>query len=190
MSDQIKEISHFFKFSELRNSIKEHAPESQKKKVSDFCPTRWVEKVRGLDDIEDLFAPIVFCPEEMSLNIGRVCNQDTSAKATLFYKVMTSSDFLSSLVITKSILDLTLPVTQLLQFPAIDVADATHLIVSLKSLICCKRNAVDTFHKNATVIALKLLVRYVLRSANQEHLSWNRMVIIFHQNQFLIISKM
>ena len=31
--------------------------------------------------------------------------------------------------------------------PGIDIADATHLIESLKSLICCKRNTVDTFHK-------------------------------------------
>ena len=131
----------------LINSIKEHAPDSQKKKLSDFCPTRWVEKVTGLDDFEDLFAPIVFCLEEMSLNIGRVFNQDTSAKATSFYKLMTSFDFLSSLVINRSILDLTLSFTQLLQVPAIDIADATHLIIeSLKILICCKRNIVDTFH--------------------------------------------
>ena len=148
--EEIKEISYFLKFSEPRqkmliNSIKEHAPDSQKKKLSDFCPTRWVEKVTGLDDFEDLFAPIVFCLEEMSLNMGRVRNQDTSAKATSFYKLMTSFDFLSSLVITRSILDLTLPVTLLLQGPAIDIADATHLIESLKRLICC--NTVDTFHK-------------------------------------------
>ena len=72
---------------------------------------------------------------------------------------MTSFDFLSSLVITRSIHDLTLPVTQLLQGQAIDIADATHLIESLKSLICCKRNTVDTFHKNVTVLSLKLLAR-------------------------------
>ena len=54
---------------------------------------------------------------------------------------------MSSLVITRSILDLTLPVTQLFQGPPIDIADATHLIESLKSIICCKRNTVDTFHK-------------------------------------------
>ena len=60
---------------------------------------------------------------------------------------MTSFDFLSSLVITRSILDLTLPATQFLQGPAIHIADATHLIESLKSLICCKRNTVDTLYK-------------------------------------------
>ena len=152
---QIKEISDFFKLSEhqqkmLINSIKEHAPDSQKKKLSDFYLTRWVEKVTELDDFEDLFAPIVFCLEEMSLNIGRVFNQDTSAKATSFYKSMTSFDFLSFLVITRTILDLTPPVTQLLQGPAIDIADATHLIESLKSLICYKRNTVDRFRKKCS----------------------------------------
>ena len=60
------------------------------------------------------------------MNMGRACNQDTAAKATSFYKLMTSFDFLSSLVITRSVLDLTLPVTQLLHDPAIDIADATH----------------------------------------------------------------
>ena len=99
----------------------------------------------------------MFCLEEKSFNIGRVFNQDSSAKATLFYKLMTSFDFLSSLVITRSILDLTLSVIQLLQVPAIDIADATHLIESLKSLTCCKRNTVDTFHENVTVTSLKLL---------------------------------
>ena len=131
----------------LINSIKEHAPDSQKRKLSDFCPTRWVEKVTGLDDFEDLFAPIVFCFEEMSMNMGSVCNQDTSAKANSFYKSMAPFDFLSSLVITRSVLHLTLPVIQLLQGPAIDITDATHLTESLKRLICSKCNSVDTFHK-------------------------------------------
>ena len=34
----------------LTNSVKEHAPDSQKKKLSDFCPTQWVEKLTGLGD--------------------------------------------------------------------------------------------------------------------------------------------
>ena len=138
----------------LINSIKEHAPDSQNKKLPDFCPTRWVEKVTGLDDFEDCFAPIVICLEEMSLNMGRICN--TSAKANSFYKLMASFDFLSSLVITRSVLDLTLPVTQLLQGPTIDIADATHLIESLKSFIFFKRNTVDTFHKSCYSDILEL----------------------------------
>ena len=42
--DQTKKISQFFKFSNPRrkmliNSIKEHAPDSQRKRLHDFCPT-------------------------------------------------------------------------------------------------------------------------------------------------------
>ena len=69
---------------------------------------------------------------------------------------MTFFYFLSSLVIARSILDLTLPVTQLLQGPGIDIVNATHLIESLKGLICCKRNTVDTFHKKCYSDILQL----------------------------------
>ena len=49
--DQIKEISYFFKFPDPRqkmliNSIRERAPDSQKKRLFDFCPSRWVERNR------------------------------------------------------------------------------------------------------------------------------------------------
>ena len=44
--------------------------------------------------------------------MGFACNQDTSAKTTSFYKLMTSFDFLSSLVITRSILDVALSAIQ------------------------------------------------------------------------------
>ena len=66
----------------LINSIKKHLPESclLRLKLSDFCPTHWVEKVTGLNDFEDLFAPIVICLEEMSLTMGHVHNKDTSTK--------------------------------------------------------------------------------------------------------------
>ena len=60
---------------------------------------------------------------------------------------MTSFDFLSSLVIIRSILNLTVPFTQFLEGPAIDIADVTHPIELLESLICCKCNTGETFHK-------------------------------------------
>ena len=62
---------------------------------------RCVEKVIRLDEFEDIFAPILFCLEEIILNIGPVCDQNASAKATSFCELMTSFDFISSLVITR-----------------------------------------------------------------------------------------
>ena len=114
-----------------------------------------------ISDFDNIFAPIVFCLEEMRLNMLRVCNQDTSAKATLFYKLMTSFDFLSSFVITKSVPDLTLPVTQLSQ------GSATLLAESLKSLICCKRDTVDTFHKRCYSDIIELACKVGIEECNQ-----------------------
>ena len=131
----------------------------------------------------------MFCLEEMSLNIGRVFNQDTSAKATSFYKLIGSFDFLSSLVITRSILDLILPITQLLQGPAIDIADATHLIESLKSLICCKRNTVDTFHKKCYSDIVEIACKVGIEECKPKTSKLQRNRNNIPSESFLIISK-
>ena len=60
------------------------------------------------------------------------------------------------MVLTRSILDLTLPVTELLQGKEIDMADASHLLDSLKSVIFSKRNTVDEFHNNCYRIILEI----------------------------------
>ena len=135
----------------------------------------------------------MFRVEEMSLNMGRIYNQDTSANATSFHKLMTSFDFLPSLVITRSILDLTLPVAQLLQGSAIsDIADATRLIELLKSLTCCKRNTVDTFHKKCYSDIVEHAYKVGIEECKprtSKLQSCKETAIIFHQNQVLIISK-
>ena len=68
----------------------------------------------------------------MSVNEGRVCNRDTSTKASSFYKLIVTFNFISTLVLTRSILELTLPVTELLQGKEIDMTDASRLLDSLK----------------------------------------------------------
>ena len=84
----------------------------------------------------------------MSLNVGRICNQDTSTKVLSRYKLLTCFDLFSAVVFTWSVLDLTLPVTKLLQGAETDVADSSHFIKSLKSLINSKCRNVDQFHNN------------------------------------------
>ena len=158
--DQIKELSYFFNYSEPRQKIldacvENYTPNSSKKKLKDVCRTRWVERITGLDDFQELFIPIVFYLEQTSLNEGRICNQDTSTKALSYYKLLTSFEFISALFLTRHVLDLTLPVAELLQGPAIDVADSSHLIESLKSLNSKRRN-VDQFHNDCYKSLLEL----------------------------------
>ena len=85
--------------------------------------------------------------EQISLTGGHTCNQDTLTKV-LYCKLSTPFDFISALVLTRHILDLTLRVTELLQGPAKDVTDSPCLIIFLKSLIKSKRKNVDQFHNN------------------------------------------
>ena len=98
----------------------------------------------GLDVFQELFVPLVTTFEDMSLNHDHICNNDTSTKGFNFLKLTTSFDFVS-LVISRSVLHRTLPVTQLLQSKTADVLDGLHLISSLKTLGNNMRVNVDYF---------------------------------------------
>ena len=91
----------------------------------------------------------------MSMNLEGKSNRDTSSKATSLLKLVTSFDFIVSLVITRCVFDLTLPVTQLLQSKTNDIADGLHLIESLKNL-AISRNNIDTYHSKWYAKALRL----------------------------------
>ena len=82
----------------------------------------------------------------MRLNHDHICNNDTSIKASDFLKSAASFDFIVSLVIARSVLDRTLPVTQLLQSKAVDAFYGLHLISSLKTIGHSMRANVDYYH--------------------------------------------
>ena len=84
----------------------------------------------------------------MSINERRICDRATSTKAPSFYKLLASFDFIANLVLSISILDLTLSVTELSQGKEIDLAD-------FKIAILSKRNTVDEFHYNCYRIILE-----------------------------------
>ena len=107
-----------------------------------------VEQITSLDGFEELVIPIFLCLEQIRLNVGRICIQETSTKAVSFYKLLTSFDFILALVLTRVVLDLTLPVTRLMQRTALDVADSSDLIESLKSLSISNCRNVYQFPNN------------------------------------------
>ena len=107
-----------------------------------------VEQITSLDGFEELVIPIFLCLEQIRLHVGRICIQETSTKALSFYKLLSSFDFISALVLTRVVLDLTLPVRGLLQRPATDVGDSSNVYEFLKSLIISNRRNEDQFHNN------------------------------------------
>ena len=93
----------------------------------------------------------------MSFNERRVCNRETSTKTSSFYKLIASFQIIATLVLTTSLLDLAIPVTESLQEKEIGIADASpYLLGSLKSVILSKRYTVGEFHNNYYRIILEI----------------------------------
>ena len=148
---QIKELSYFFNLSDgrqmlLEKNVLKYCPDSNKMKLKDVCRTRWIERVNGMDIFQELFVPIFFTLSEMGLNAERVCNPATSSKATSFLALISSFQFIVALVISRNVLDLTLPVTQLLQAKINDVMVGMHLIDALKGLGIRVGDQIDFYH--------------------------------------------
>ena len=59
-------------------------------------------------------------------------------------------------MLTRSVLDVTLSVTQLLQSNIIDICDGLHFIESLKALVITRKQDVDEFHSKWYKKALTL----------------------------------
>ena len=82
----------------------------------------------------------------MNLNLEKCCNNDTSSRARSFLKLL-DFDFVTSLIITRHVFDMTLDVTVLLQSKSNDICDGIHLIKSMKSMVNQVRKNVDHYHK-------------------------------------------
>ena len=92
----------------------------------------------------------------MKFNKDNTCNRDTSVNASSFFTLVSTFQFVACLVLTRSVLDMTLPVAQLLQSKSIDICDGLHLIESLKALVITRRQDVDEFHSKWYKKALTL----------------------------------
>ena len=89
--------------------------------------------VEGLDVFQELFVPLYHTLDDMSTNLEGKFKPSLSSDASSLLTLISRFDFVVALVITRNILDLTLPETQLLQGKSIDVMDGIHLIDSLKN---------------------------------------------------------
>ncbi|XP_065642336.1 52 kDa repressor of the inhibitor of the protein kinase-like [Hydra vulgaris] len=157
----VKEVSYFFNLSPTRQQkLEEHIestiPSAVKKKFKDVCRTRWVEKVSGLDTFQELFIPLVFCLEEMSLNVNKSFNHSTSSSASSLLKLITGFNFIVAMCITRNVFDLTLPITRMLQSKSNDIYDGLNLIQALKDVVSSLRNVVNQHHQMCYEQALKI----------------------------------
>ncbi|XP_066923783.1 52 kDa repressor of the inhibitor of the protein kinase-like [Clytia hemisphaerica] len=126
------------------------------KKLKDVCRTRWLERIYGLDIFEDQFPAIIKALDKMAYRVDGCCNAETSSKAFSFLKLLKNFPFIVCLVIVRSVLDLTLEVTQLLQGKSNDICDGIDLIEAMKINVKEKRENVQEFHDSCYETALRL----------------------------------
>ena len=98
-------FSYFFQFSEQRQlcfekHISEFCPSSKSKKLRDPSRTRWVERIKDIDVLIELFEPLWSTLDEMRLNISKFHNNKTQSDAFSFFKAIDNFSFIVNLVLT------------------------------------------------------------------------------------------
>ena len=76
-----------------------------------------------------------------------VCNRDTANKALPFLKLISSFEFLITLIVVRNVFDLCLPVTQLLQGNDNDIMDGIQMIESLKKVAALWKLSINIHHE-------------------------------------------
>ena len=161
MLKHVGQAANFINISQTRNMpFAEHIENSElntkKTKLVSLCKTRWVERVESLDTFQELFIPLIDTLQDVANNVSGGSKPSLSADASSLLTLITHFDFIVALVITRNILDATLPVTELLQGKSIDVMDGLNLITTLKNDVTTMRTNVDFYHTTWYEEAFKL----------------------------------
>lgn len=131
----------------LEEAIETTQPESSVRKLKDLCRTRWIERVDALQRFKQLLPSVAACMENISSEGLREWSSDsvTDATTTLLLAVSTT-EFISALVIITACLHHLLGLTCSLQAEAKDIVQAVSEINNVKATLQDVRNNVDEHH--------------------------------------------
>ncbi len=151
----LNRVSLFFQFhaypkrqQKLEEAVESTTPSSSVRKLKDLCRTRWIERIDALQRFKTLFSAIVSCFESISSEGSACWSSDSLTDASSFLLAITSTDFVSALVITSNSLLSLLPLTRSLQAKSKDIVEAVHEISSLECMLADMRENVDSVHGN------------------------------------------
>ena len=174
MLKHVNQAANFINISQTRNMpFADHIEDSdlntKKTKLVSLCKTRWVERVQSLDTFQELFIPLIDTLQDMVKKVSgeSQTKPSLSADASSLLTLITQFDFIVALVITRHILDATLPVTELLQGKSIDVMDGFHLITTMKNDVMIMRTNIDFYHNTWYDEALKLCKEVEIQEAKK-----------------------
>ena len=130
----------------LEEAVDSITPTSSVHKLKDLCRTRWVERIDALQRFKDLFSSVVSCFESISAEGSGSWSSDSLTDASTLLTAITTTDFVSALVITSNSLNCLKPLTKSLQSESKDIVEAVQEIDSLERILTEKRQNVDSIH--------------------------------------------
>ncbi|XP_065645551.1 52 kDa repressor of the inhibitor of the protein kinase-like [Hydra vulgaris] len=117
--------------------VSERCPDKKNKNLRNVCRTRWLERIDGLDTFQELYVPIVYFLEAISNDRNKF--RAYSQTATSLFKLITTFEFIVSLVVTRAVFDETHVVTKMLQSSSLDIQT---FIAEQIGVDKCRRRAV------------------------------------------------
>ena len=115
-------------------------------KLKDLCRTRWIERIDAVQRFKDLLCSLVCCFESISTEGSISWSSDSLTDASTLLLAITTTDFVSALVITSHTLSCLKPLTKSLQAKSKDIVQAVEEVDSLKKDLALKRESVDSLH--------------------------------------------
>ena len=105
----VSRISIFFsahpkRQRKLEEAIDTTQPEFSVRKLKDLCRTRWIEQIDAIDRFQTLHPSIVACMESISSEGSSKWSLDSLTDSCTLLLAITTTDFLSALVITNACL--------------------------------------------------------------------------------------
>ena len=110
----VNSVSIFFAAHPKRQRKLEETtqPESSVRKLKDLCRTRWIERIDALDRFQALHPSIVACMDSISSEGFRKWFPDSPTDSCTLLLAITTTDFLSALVISNACLKYLLALTR------------------------------------------------------------------------------
>ena len=128
----------------FENAISERHPSSSSVKLKDMCRTRWIQRIDAIEIFKRLFLSIVDCLENISNDGPRLADSLTDSRGLQL--AITTTDFLSALVITDSCLKYVQGLTVSLQSEAKDIVSAVKEIDNVIATLQNVRENIDVHH--------------------------------------------
>ena len=130
----------------FEKAVSERQPSSSSRKLKDMCKTRWLQRIDAADIFMRLYLSVVECLENICNDGARLWSQDSLTDARGLLLAITTTDFVSALVITNSCLKYLKALIASLQAEAKDIMTAVSEIDTVTATVQDVRDNIDTHH--------------------------------------------